>query len=62
MTDILHKDEAHRLIDQMPPDATWEDLMHQIYVRKTVEKGLADSMEGRISHVSEVRAKYGIDK
>ena len=60
MAEILQKDEAHRLIDQMPPHATWDDLMRQIYVRKAVEKGMGDCQAGRTRDVKEVRAKYGL--
>lgn len=31
------KDEARRLVEALPDDSTWEDLMYQIYVRETVE-------------------------
>ena len=54
------KNEAKRLIESMPDDATWDDLMHEIYVRQTIEKGLADSQAGRTSSVAEVREKYGL--
>lgn len=27
------KQEAHRLIEQLPEDATWDDLRYEIYVR-----------------------------
>ena len=33
MPTAMEKDEAHKLIDRMPPDATWDDLMREIYVR-----------------------------
>lgn len=56
----LRKDEAHRIIDRMPPDATWDDLMREIYVREVIECGMADSKEGRTMDVKEVRAKYGL--
>lgn len=59
---MLDKEEAHKLIDQLPQNATWDDLMHQIYVRETIERGLADSMAGRTTDVKEVRAKYGLPK
>ena len=36
MPSPLRKDEAHKLIDQLPADATWEDLMEQIYVRQAI--------------------------
>lgn len=60
MADVMEKDEAHRLIDRMPKNATWDDLMHEIYVREVIGRGLADSNAGRTLEVREVRAKYGL--
>ena len=60
MAETMPKKEAHRLIDQMPPGATWDDLMHEIYVRQAIEKGLADSKAGRTTEVGEVRKKYDL--
>lgn len=60
MANVMQKEEAHKLIDQMPPNATWDDLMHKIYVREAIEKGMADSNAGRTLDVKEVRAKYGL--
>ena len=57
---IMQKDEANKLIDRMPANATWDDLMREIYVREVIERGLADSSEGRTRDVKEVRAKYGL--
>jgi len=57
---ILQKDIAHKLIDRMPPNATWDDLMAEIYVREVIERGLADSKEGRTRDVKEIREKYGL--
>ena len=58
----MTKEEAHKLVDQMPENATWDDLMHEIYVRQAIEQGLADSQVGRTKSVQEVRAKYGLPK
>ncbi|HOE10009.1 MAG TPA: hypothetical protein PLQ35_05150 [bacterium] len=60
MSNLLEKNEAHRLIDRMPPNATWDDLMREIYVREAIERGLADSEAGRTIDVKDVRAKYGV--
>jgi predicted transcriptional regulator len=54
------KDEARRLIERLPDDATWDDLMHEIYVRQAIEAGLADSREGRVSDIESVRARFGL--
>jgi hypothetical protein len=60
MSTIVSKDEAHKLIDQLPANATWDDLMHEIYVREAIERGLKDSKAGRTKDVSEIRKKYGL--
>lgn len=60
MAAVLKKEEAHKLIDQLPADATWDDLMQEIYVREAIEKGLADSKAGRTKSVADIRAKYGL--
>ena len=30
MATRLMKDEAHQLVDNMPENSTWDDLMHEI--------------------------------
>jgi hypothetical protein len=54
------KQEAYRMLDQLPDMATWDDLMHQIYVRQTIEAGIKDSDNGRTMDVKEVRKKFGL--
>lgn len=60
MSSVMEKEEAHRLIDRMPHSATWDDLMHEIYVRQAIQRGLADSNAGRTRDVREVRAQYDL--
>jgi hypothetical protein len=55
------RDEAHRLVDTLSPDATWDDLMYEIYVRKAIERGLSDSEAGRARPVEDIRVKYGLE-
>ena len=57
-TDV--KQEAQRLIEKLPANATWDDLMYEIYVRQAIEAGLADSEMGRTLDVKEVRIKFGL--
>lgn len=54
------KEEARRLLDELPENATWDDLMYQIYVRQAIDSGLQDSEAGRTLDVKEVRAKFGL--
>ena len=55
------KEEARRLIETLPENVTWDDLMHEIYVRQSIEAGLADSKAGRVTDVTEVRAEFGLE-
>ncbi len=55
------KEQAYRLIDGLPEDADWDDLMYKIYVRQAIEAGLEDSEAERVTDVKEVRAKFGLD-
>ena len=57
-TDI--KEEAQRLIERSRANATWDDLMYEIYVRQAIETGLTDSATGRTLDVKEVRTKFGL--
>lgn len=54
------KEEAHRLVDSLPDEATWEDLMQKIYLRESIEAGLEDSRAGRVVEVAEVRRRFGL--
>ena len=60
MTDSIDKKQAHTLIDKMPENATWDDLIHEIYVREVIERGLDDSKAGRTKNVNDVRAEYDL--
>jgi hypothetical protein len=55
------KEEAKRLIESLPENMSWDDLMHEIYVRQSIEAGLADSVAGRVTDVAEVRNKFGLE-
>jgi predicted transcriptional regulator len=54
------KERAREIVDWLAPDATWDDLMYQIYVRQAIEAGIADADAGRVIDVREVRARFGL--
>jgi hypothetical protein len=47
------KEEARRLVDRLPENATWEDVQYEVYVRQAFEAGLKDSREGRTVPLAE---------
>ncbi len=62
MAEPMKKEDAHEIVDRMPENATWDDLINEIYVRQVIEQGLADSKAGRTTDVGEVRKRYGLEE
>jgi len=56
------KQEAYRILDNLPDKATWDDLMYRIYVRQAIETGLKDSDAGRTVDVKKVRKRFELYK
>ncbi len=41
------KEVAKQIIDRLPEDAGWTDIMYELYVKQKIETGLAAAAEGR---------------
>ena len=54
------KEKAYHLLENLPKNVTWDDLMYEIYVQQSIEAGVEDSKAGRTTDVKEVRAKFGL--
>lgn len=54
------KEEAQRLVAALPDNSTWDDLMHEVYVRQAIERGLSDSEADRTTDLAALRQKYGL--
>jgi hypothetical protein len=62
MEGLKVKEEARRLVEDLPEEATWDELMYRIYVRQAIEAGLDDSRQGRTIDVDSVRSEFGLSK
>jgi predicted transcriptional regulator len=51
------KEEVRRMLDQIPDDATFEDIQYHIYVREKIERGLKDIQEGNLLSQEEVEQR-----
>lgn len=49
------KEEAKKLVEELPDQVTWDDIMYEFYVKKKIEVGLRAADEGRV--VSHEEAK-----
>lgn len=54
------KKEIFKILDTLSDNATWDDLMDQIYVRQTIETGMQDSDADRTVDVQDVRKSFGL--
>ncbi|MEK6407549.1 MAG: hypothetical protein AABN34_11345 [Acidobacteriota bacterium] len=61
MQETTHiKEEALKLIESLPDDATWEDLTRLMLERHLIEEGIADIEAGRVWTSDEIREKLGM--
>lgn len=45
------KETARQIIEHLPDQATWNDIMYELHVKQKMEEGLADIEAGRtLSH------------
>lgn len=52
------EEEARQLVERLPEDVTWKDLMYEIYVRQKLEAGRKDVAEGRVVPHEEVKKRF----
>jgi hypothetical protein len=54
------KDIAHRLIDALPDDTSWEKVLYTLQIRQDIEAGLKDSDAGYVVDSNKLRRELGI--
>ena len=52
------KKEARKLIDKLPEQATWDDIMYEFYVKKKLAVALKAADEGHIVSHGEVKKRF----
>jgi predicted transcriptional regulator len=48
------KEEVIDLLNQLPDDATLEEIQYHLYVRQKIQRGLQDADQGRVQAQEEV--------
>ena len=51
------KEQVRKMLDQLPDDASFEDIQYHIYVREKIEQGLKDIQEGRVLSQEDVEKR-----
>jgi predicted transcriptional regulator len=60
MTSPTLKERLLEVVEKLPPDATIEDAMEQLYFLAKVERGLAEADSGRTVDHDDVKARLGL--
>lgn len=47
MPNMTAKEAARRIIDHLPEQASWDDIMYELYIKQKIEHGLKAADEGR---------------
>jgi len=51
------REEAKKILDKLPDEASWDDLMYEIYVSKKIEQGIKDADEGKVISNEEAKKR-----
>jgi hypothetical protein len=54
---IKIKEEAIKLINNLPDKISWDDLIYEFYVRKKIERALKDAEEGKTVSLEEAKKR-----
>ena len=52
--------QVHQIAEQLPPEATWDDVRYQVELHASIERGLADANARRVVPVEELLAEFGV--
>lgn len=52
------RDEAKKVLDVLPDEATWDDVMYEMYVRKKLDEGIQAADSGRLISHEEVKKRF----
>ena len=52
------KNEAKKAHDNLPEDASWDDVMYEMYVRKKIDDGINAADKGEVITHEDVKKKF----
>jgi predicted transcriptional regulator len=54
----VFKQEAHKLIDDLPETASWDELIYQAALHRAIERGLAQADAGQLIPVEDLLKEF----
>ncbi|MGH8459769.1 MAG: hypothetical protein ACRESV_10480 [Nevskiales bacterium] len=58
MKTMTAKEQAHRVLDELPEDASWDDVLYAFYIRQEIARGIEDLEQGRTVSDEDVRREF----
>lgn len=58
MKKTVLKKKVENLLNELPDQADWDDVMYKIYVRQSIEQGLKDVEEDKTVPHDDIKEKY----
>jgi hypothetical protein len=55
------KQQAKHLLEQLPDDATWDEIVYKFAVRRSIDRGLEDAAAGRTLSSEQLRTALRLD-
>lgn len=52
------REEIRDLAEKLPEEATWDDVMYELYVRQKIAAGIKAADEGRVVPHEEVKRRF----
>jgi len=51
------KDETRKILDNLPDNASWEDIQYSIYVRERIERARREADAGKLVDEEEIEQR-----
>ncbi len=52
------REEAKKILNNLPDEASWDDVMYEMYVRKKIDEGVKSAEEGKFISHEEVKKRF----
>jgi predicted transcriptional regulator len=56
----VFKQEAHKLVDELPESAGWNELIYQAAMHRAIERGLAQADAGELISAEELLKEFAL--
>lgn len=59
MTPSALSKQLHQIADALPPEATWDDVRHQVELHASIARGVADVEARRVIPAEDLMKEFG---